>query len=67
MSLTLPNFEALFSIPPTHRLLLVRSRGRGGPMRGEYWTYEEIDEGGNVIARYESYDEIVAEGLAQRG
>src|SRR5215213_4739452 len=59
-SLMLPNFEALFGLPPHHRLFLVRSRGRGGPMWGEYWTHEEINECGSVIARYESCEELNA-------
>src|SRR5215210_4500366 len=63
----LPNFEALFGIPPHHRLFLVRSRGRGGLMWGEYWTHEEVDVHGNVIARYESYEEVDAHGHARRG
>ena len=63
----LPNFEALFGIPPHHRLFLVRSRGRGGPMWGEYWTHEEVDAHGNIIARYESYEEADAHGHARRG
>jgi hypothetical protein len=63
----LPNFEALFGIPPHHRLLLVRSRGRGGPMWGDYWTHEEVDQGGIVIARYESFEEMDARGQVRCG
>src|SRR3954463_6507836 len=54
MSVMPPIFEALFGIPPHPRLWLVRSRGRGGSMWGEYWTHEEVDPSGTVIARSES-------------
>ena len=63
----LPTFEVLFGIPPHHRLWLVRSRGRGGPMWGEYWTHEEVDPSGTVMARYESYDEVDARGQVRCG
>ena len=63
----LPNFEALFGIPPHHRLWLVRSRGRGGPMWGEYWTHEEVDLNGTVVARYECHEEVDSAGQVQRG
>jgi hypothetical protein len=63
----LPTFEVLFGIPPHHRLWLVRSRGRGGPMWGEYWTHEELDPSGTVMARYESYEEVDARGQVRCG
>ena len=61
------DFEILFGIPAYHRLWLVRSRGRGGPMWGEYWTHEEVDQSGTVIARYESYEEVDARGQVRCG
>ena len=61
------NFETLFGTPPHHRLVLIRSRGRGGQMWGEYWTHEEVDQRGTVIARYESYDEVDARGQVRCG
>jgi hypothetical protein len=61
------DFEILFGIPAHHRLWLVRSRGRGGPMWGEYWTHEEVDQSGTVIARYESYEEVDARGQVRCG
>ena len=63
----LPNFEALFGFPPHRRLYLVRSRGRGGPTWGDYWTHEEVDQGGIVIARYESFEEVDAQGQVRCG
>ncbi len=63
----LPNFEFLFSIPEDHDLVLTRSRARGGVIRGEYWSHEELDRSGTVIARYESRDEVDAHGHSQRG
>ena len=44
--------EAFFRIPPTHRLLVVRSRSRGGLVSAVYWEYEEYDTTGRLIARY---------------
>jgi len=63
----LPTFEVLFGIPPHHRLWLVRSRGRGGSMWGEYWTHEEVDQRGRVIARYESSEEVDRAGQVRCG
>ena len=48
------NFEQLFGIPPDHRLMLVRSRSRGGFARAVYWQHDEYDPAGRRIARYES-------------
>ena len=67
LPLMLPNFEVSFGIPAHHRLWLVRSRGRGGPMWGEYWTHEEVDPSGTIIARYESYDEVDTRGQVRCG
>jgi len=50
------NFEAIFRIPPTHRLLVVRSRSRGG-----------LDSAGRLIARYKSFEEVSPAGIQQRG
>ena len=66
-SVMLPNFEALFGIQHHHRLILLRSRGRGGLIQGVYWTHEEVDPSGSVIARYESYDEVNSNGETQCG
>ena len=51
-------FENVFGIRIEHRLELVRSRSRGGVVRGEYFDHEEFDSRGNLIARYESFSEI---------
>ena len=63
----LPKFEVLFGIPGDHDLVLTRSRGRGGAMRGEFWSHQEVDQSGAVIACYESHDEVDANGHARRG
>ena len=63
----LPTFELLFGIPAHHSLVLIRSRGRGGAMWGEYWTHEEVGQSGSVIARYESYEQVDQSGQVQRG
>ena len=51
------NFEAVFRIPATHRLVAVRSRSRAGMMAGTFWNHEEYDTLGRLVARYESFDE----------
>ncbi len=63
----LPTFELLFRVPAQHTLVLVRSRGRGGRMRGEFWSHQELDGTGAVIASYESYDEVDTHGHVQCG
>ena len=52
------SFEAVFKVPLQHRLELVRSRSRGGELRGEYCSHEEFDSYGRLVARYESFCEI---------
>ena len=62
-----PTFELLFGIPVNHRLLLVRARSRGGVIQGTYWTHEEVDPSGAVVAYYESYEEAEGKGYIQCG
>ena len=50
-------FEALFDVPPIHRLVPVRSRSRGGINHGVYWEHEEYDDSDRLVARYECFDE----------
>jgi hypothetical protein len=61
------NFEALFRVPPTHRLLTVRSRSRGGLLRAVYWEHEEYDTTGRQIARYKCFDERDQTGVRASG
>jgi hypothetical protein len=61
------NFEFIFQIPPTHRLLVVRSRSRGGLFSVVYWEHEEYDAGGCLISRYTSFEEIEPAGRSQSG
>ena len=51
------NFEAIFRVPPTHRLVAVRSRSRAGIVAGTFWEHEEYDALGRLVARYESFEE----------
>ncbi len=51
------NFEAVFGVPPQHRLIAVRSKSRAGIVSGTSWDHEEYDVLGRLIARYESFDE----------
>ncbi len=52
------SFEAVFKVPHGHRLELVRTRSKGGELRGEYCSHEEFDSQGQLVARYESFCEI---------
>jgi hypothetical protein len=61
------NFEAVFHIPSTHSLLVVRSRSRGGFQGGVYWEHEEYDAKGALIARYESFSESDHAGVRRSG
>ncbi len=62
-----PNFEAVFQVPSTHRLLLVRSRSRGGLDPGVYWGHEEYCSAGRLLARYECFEEVSAAGERRCG
>ena len=59
------NFESIFRIPASHRLLVVRSRTRGGLFSAVYWEHEEYDAAGRLICRYKSFDEVSPAGLRQ--
>ncbi len=61
------NFEAVFEVPSSHRLVAVRSRSRGGPAWGIYWAHEEYDPGGHLVARYESFEELTSQGERRSG
>jgi hypothetical protein len=63
----MPSFEAIFRVPVSHSLTLVRSRARGGLFRGEYWEHEEVDPTGKLVARYESFHELSGGGAAHSG
>ena len=51
------NFEAVFGVPPMHRLIPVRSRTRAGVVTGTHWDHEEYDGLGRLVARYQSFEE----------
>ena len=61
------NFEAVFHIPATHRLVLVRSRSQGCPLSAIFWEHDEYDSLGRLVARYRSFEQIDATGRTQRG
>src|SRR3954464_12134645 len=50
------NFEAIFEIPHSHRLVQVRSKTRGGIMSANYWRHDEYGSDGKLAARYESFE-----------
>ena len=61
------NFENIFRIPASHRLLAVRSRSRGGLFSAVYWEHEEYDGDGRLICRYKSFDEVSPAGPRRSG
>ena len=61
------NFEAVFHIPATHRLVLARSRSQGCPLSAIFWEHDEYDSLGCLVARYRSFEQIDATGRTQRG
>jgi hypothetical protein len=62
-----PNFEAIYRVPATHRLVVVRYRSRGGLERAEYWLHQKYDPAGRLVARYESFDELNTGGERRSG
>ena len=62
-----PCFEVLFRTPPQHRLVPVRSRSRGGLAGGTVWEHEEYDMRGQLVARFESFEETSPNGDSIRG
>ena len=60
------NFEAIFRIPATHRLIAVRSRSRAGIVAGTFWDHEEYDAAGRLVARYESFEETSSHSKISR-
>jgi hypothetical protein len=65
--LLVQGFEALFQVPPQHRLVQVRSRSRGGLVSGTYWEHEEYDAAGRLVARFESFVEAGPDGHCESG
>jgi hypothetical protein len=61
------NFEAIFEIPDSHRLVQVRSKTRGGIMSANYWRHDEYGSGGKLVARYESFEERSESGATRSG
>ncbi len=61
------NFEAIFQIPATHQLVLVRSRSQGCPISAVFWEHCEYDSQGYLVASYRSYEQVNASGERQRG
>ncbi|GJD51476.1 hypothetical protein OPKNFCMD_4230 [Methylobacterium crusticola] len=62
-----PAFETVFRIPGTHRLESAGVLGRGGRVFGVCWFHREYDRRDRLVARYETYDEVGADGEARCG
>ncbi len=61
------SFEALFGIPPQHQLVLVRSRSKRGLISGTTWEHEQYDTAGQLVARFESFEETGPTGQQVSG
>jgi hypothetical protein len=61
------SFEAFYRVPAAHRLVPVRSRGRGGRFATTDWEHEEYDFEGLLIARYVSHARRLEDGVTQGG
>ena len=61
------NFEAIFQIPSSHSLVLIRSRSQGGSVLTEYWEHDEYDSSGELVARYKSFEQSGAKGEKHSG
>ena len=61
------NFEAIFQIPATHRLVLVRSRSQGCSLSAICWGHDEYDMLGRLVARYQSFEKVTPAGDTQQG
>jgi hypothetical protein len=61
------NFETIFHIPATHRLVLVRSRSQGCPPVAIDWEHHEYASDGRMVARYQSFERLGPSGKRQSG
>jgi hypothetical protein len=62
-----PNLEAVFHVPPRHRLVEVRSRSRGEPESATFWDHEEYDASSKLIACFENFEKMGLTGLKTSG
>ena len=61
------NFEAIFQIPTTNHLMLVRSRSQGCPAVAVEWNHDEYASDGRLVARYQSFERLGSSGERQNG
>jgi hypothetical protein len=59
------SFEAAFCVPSHHFLEQVRTRAQGGEVPVMYWEHREYDARGQLVARYESFQECCNERYAR--
>lgn len=62
-----PAFETIFRIPGEHRLESAGMLGRGGRVFGICWFHREYDRHDRLVAHYETYDEVGADGAPRCG
>jgi hypothetical protein len=61
------NFEAIFRIPATNHLMLVRSKSQGCPAVAVAWEHVEYASDGRLVARYQSFERLGPSGERQNG
>src|ERR671912_213640 len=61
------NFEAIFRIPATNHLMLVRSRSQGCPPVAIDWEHDEFASAGRMVARYQSFERLGRAGERHNG
>ena len=61
------NFESVFRVPSSHRLVTVRSRARGRTTTTVFWEHDEYNSFGHLVARYKSFEEVNVAGERRCG
>ena len=61
------NFEAVFRIPSSHDLVVIRSRTQGGETTTVVWEHDEYDASGQLVDRYKSFEHVNAAGERRCG
>lgn len=56
-------FEEIFDVPSGHTLKKTSYREKGHLGQKEEWKHEELNETGEVVARYKSWDETNVRGF----
>jgi len=52
-------------IPSSHRMKLTSQGTKGFMGNEDYWRFDQLDENGNVVAKWEELDHTAVKGLKQ--